>query len=153
MLELPHTVVGAVIAAKIGNPALALPLSLASHFALDLVPHWNPHLNAEMKRFGKVTRRTTLFIAGDVTLSLAAGFLIASGFLPNYDKVSFVLAGALMGVLPDLVESPHFFFNQHWGPIEKLVKFQKSIQNDAPPIWGVATQLLLLVASFVWLYS
>src|SRR3990167_7624533 len=36
-----HAVIGTVIAAKIGNPALAIPLALASHVAADFFPHWD----------------------------------------------------------------------------------------------------------------
>ena len=49
MLETPHVAVGAAIAASIPNPLIAIPLAFASHFALELVPHWNPHLNTELK--------------------------------------------------------------------------------------------------------
>lgn len=152
MLELPHTVVGAAIAAKIGNPALSLPLALASHFALDLLPHWNPHLNAEMKTHGHITRKTMLFIATDVFLSLAGGLLIASTALPDRNQFAIIITGALMGVLPDLVEAPHFFLGTKWAPIQKLLKFQKSIQNDAPPFLGILTQVLLMAAVFAWVF-
>lgn len=151
MLELPHAVVGAVIATKIGNPALALPLALASHFALDLVPHWNPHLNTEVAKYGKITIKSKLLIAGDVALSLVGGLFIASYKLPDINSFIIVVLGALMGVLPDLVEAPYFFFNLRWRPVEKLIKFQKSIQNDAPKIFGLATQAIILLASFLWL--
>ena len=53
MLETPHVIVGAAIAYKVVNPALALPLALGSHFILDITPHWNPHLSTETKKFGK----------------------------------------------------------------------------------------------------
>lgn len=152
MLELPHTVVGAAIAAKVGNPALALPLALASHFALDLLPHWNPHLNTELKSFGRVTQKTTLFVATDVVLSLAGGLLIASTVLPDQNHFVIVILGAFMGVLPDAIEAPHFFLGARWAPVERLLRFQKSIQNDAPPFLGILTQVLLLGAVFAWVF-
>lgn len=152
MLELPHTVVGAAIAAKVGNPALALPLALASHFALDLLPHWNPHLNTELNRLGKLSRKTVTFIATDVALSLAGGLLIAGTVLPDRNQFVIVILGAFMGILPDLVEAPHFFLGLHHPWILRLVKFQKSIQNDTPPFLGILTQVLLLVAVFAWVF-
>lgn len=152
MLELPHTVVGAAIAAKIGNPALSLPIALASHFVLDLLPHWNPHLNTELKNHGKITSRTTLFVATDVFLSLAGGLLIASTVLPDTNRFILVILGALMGILPDLIEAPYFFLGLRWEPIERLIKFQKSIQNDARPFLGVLTQVILLAAVFAWIF-
>lgn len=50
MLETPHVLIGAAIATKVGNPFLAIPLAFASHFVLETVPHWNPHLNTETKK-------------------------------------------------------------------------------------------------------
>lgn len=152
MLELPHTIVGAAIAAKIGNPALSLPLALASHFALDLLPHWNPHLNTELNKFGRLSNKTLTFIATDVFLSLAGGLLIASTVLPDQSKFMYVIVGAFMGVLPDVLEAPHFLTSLRIWPIEKLLKFQKSIQNDAPPFLGILTQVLLLAAVFAWVF-
>lgn len=151
VLELPHTLVGAAIATKIGNPALSLPLALASHFALDLIPHWNPHLNTEIRENGKISSKTTLIIASDVLLSLVAGFYIASNQLPDKTGFTIVILGALMGILPDLAEAPYFFLEFRWKPIEKLLKFQKSIQNDAPPFVGLATQIIIMGAVFLWL--
>lgn len=152
MLELSHTIVGAAIAAKIGNPALALPLSLASHFALDLVPHWNPHLNTEIKKYGRLKKKTLYFIGLDVLASLIAGFFLAAQYKPDIYLMATVLLGGLMGVLPDLVESPHFLFNKRWEPIEKLIKFQKSIQNDAHPIIGISTQVIIVSAALWWFF-
>lgn len=144
--------VGAAIAAKIGNPALSLPLALASHFALDLLPHWNPHLNTELNRLGKLSGKTVTFIATDMFLGLAGGLLIASTVLPDQNQFAIVVLGAFMGVLPDLAEAPHFFLGFHHPWILKLVKFQKSIQNDTPPFLGILTQVLLLAAVFAWVF-
>ena len=114
MIELPHAVVGAAIAAKVGNPALSLPLALASHFVLDLVPHWNPHLNRDTARF--------------ITIAF----------------------GAFFGVLPDVAEAPFFFLKSKNKWLERLVKFQSSLQFNVPLIPGVISQLLVLVAALWW---
>lgn len=37
-----HALTGAVIALAIDKPLLAIPLALLSHFALDIIPHYNP---------------------------------------------------------------------------------------------------------------
>jgi hypothetical protein len=152
VLELPHAIVGATIAAKLGNPALALPLSLASHFALDLLPHWNPHLNTEMKTKGKLSNTTNLIITADVIASVIAGTYIAAQFLPDRTMFTYVIFGAFLGVAPDVVEAPHFFLNMKIPLIEHLLKFQKSIQNDAPPFLGLSTQVIVILASLWWLW-
>ena len=153
MLELPHVVVGAAIATKIGNPALALPLALSSHFVLDVLPHWNPHLNRELKEKGRIGLKTTMFIVVDVIASLAAGFFIASQVLPDVTHFWVVIAASFLAVAPDVVEGPHFFLRWRYPFVEKLIKFQKSIQNDAPPLLGLLTQVLIMGAAFWWIFS
>lgn len=153
MLELPHVVVGATIAAKIGNPALALPLALASHFALDVLPHWNPHLNSELKSHGRVTGRTTTFVVVDGIGSLVAGFAIASTVLPSINHFIIVILGSFLAVLPDLVEAPHYFLRKEHPLITKFITFQKSIQTDSPIWLGLPTQALIVAAALWWLFS
>jgi hypothetical protein len=41
MLSISHAVTGAFIAVKVGNPALAIPLILLSHYLEDAIPHWD----------------------------------------------------------------------------------------------------------------
>lgn len=149
--ELPHTIVGAAIAVKVGNPALAIPLAFLSHFALEFVPHWNPHLYTETKKFGRVTRRSTLFVAADVALSLAAGFFIASTVLPDVGHFWTVIASSFVAVLPDVLEGPWFFLNFKHKALERLILFQRSLQFDAPLVPGILTQLATIAAAFWWI--
>lgn len=151
MIELPHAALGAVIAYKIGNPALALPLALASHFALDFIPHWNPHLNREMEKYGHITKKTKWVIVTDVVLSLAVGFYIASLVLPDTKRAIIIILGSFMGVLPDLVEAPYFFTNSKNEFLAALVKFQSALQFNVPIIPGLVSQALVLLATFWWL--
>lgn len=153
MVELPHTIVGAVIAVKVGNPALALPLAFASHFALEFVPHWNPHLYTETKKFGRVTKKSTWFVAADVVLSLAAGFFVASTVLPDLGHFWTVIAASFAAVLPDVAEGPWFFLNFKHPALERLILFQRSIQFDTSPIPGILTQLVTIAAAFWWIFT
>ena len=152
MLETPHVVVGAAIAFKVGNPALALPLALGSHFILEKIPHWNPHLNTEKKNHGKITSQTTAIVVADTLLSLVLGSLIAFKAYPDITKVSIVLLGAFLAALPDLIEAPYFFLNQKSEFILKWIKFKKSIQANAEIFPGLIYQLLTIVASFWWVF-
>jgi hypothetical protein len=40
MQAINHTVFGSLIATTISEPAIALPLALASHFLMDAIPHY-----------------------------------------------------------------------------------------------------------------
>ena len=152
MLETPHVVVGAAIATFIPNPLIALPLAFGSHFVLEKVPHWNPHLNTELKKYGKVTKNSTAIVAVDVVLSLVLGFAIASRVLPNTNHFIVVLMACFMSVLPDLIEGPYFFLGIDSPFVQKWIKFQKSIQNDTSIVPGLLTQLITILIALWWIY-
>lgn len=153
MLELPHVLLGAAIAVKFQNPVIAIPVSFASHFVLDLLPHWNPHINREVEKFGKPARKSVAIILVDSTLALIIGTTIA--FTKGTDTLLFltILASCFAAVLPDVVEAPYYFMGKKTFVIEKWISWQKSIQNDVAPIPGLASQLAIIVASLWWIFN
>lgn len=153
MLETPHVFVGAAIASSIPNPFIAIPLAFASHFVLETVPHWNPHLNTETKKFGNPTKRSTVIAATDAVTALASGTFIAFKALPNSGSTLLILACCFAAVLPDLIEGPYFFLKMRSGWAKKWIAFQKAFQNDTTPFWGILTQLITVVAAVWWLKS
>ena len=152
MLETPHAILGAAIAVKLGNPALSIPIAFASHFILEKVPHWNPHLNMETEKYGKPTKNSTVIVIIDSSSALIAGSAIAFSQAPNTTMVIGTLLSSFAAVLPDLIEAPYFFLNiRNNKYIKRWIKFQKSIQVNAPPFWGLLTQVLTIAAVFLWL--
>lgn len=146
MLELAHALTGGVIAYKIGNPALALPLAFVSHFAVDLLPHWNPHLAKEKKRFGCVSKKTTFLVVIDCLIGLTLGLFLAFKALPDIRRMFLVIAGCFLAILPDLIEAPFFFLNQKGKFIKKLVNFQSKIQYGVHFWPGMLFQALYISA-------
>lgn len=153
VIETPHVIVGAAIAIKVVNPALALPLALGSHFILDKVPHWNPHLFTETQKYGKPTRKSNLIVAADVAASIFVGGYIASQALPNTAQAVTILACCLISVAPDIVEGPYFYLNFKNKTIEKWIRFQRSFQNNVSFLPGILTQIITVAASLWWIYS
>jgi hypothetical protein len=153
VLETPHVIVGAAIATKVVHPALAIPLAFGSHFLLEKVPHWNPHLNTETEKYGKPTRRSTQIVILDTSLALIAGFFIASRALPNTAHAITILASCFAASLPDIVEGPYFFLNMRHELIKKWIKFQKSLQADTSIVPGLLTQIITIVAAFWWIFN
>lgn len=151
MLETPHVIVGAAIAIKLGNPALAIPLAFGSHFILEKVPHWNPHINTEKRTYGKITQKSKNIIMADTGLALISGFYIASRTLPNTAQFWTVIIASFFSVLPDVIEGPYYFFNFKNNFIDKWIKFQKSLQNDTNVIPGLITQIITIAAALVWI--
>jgi len=151
VLETPHVIVGAAIATRVVNPALALPLAFASHFVLEKVPHWNPHLNTETEKYGKPTKKSTNIVIADVAASLAAGFFIASRVLPDTGHFVTILAASFVAALPDIIEGPYFFLGVRSTIVKKWILFQKSIQADTTLVPGLLTQLATVIAAFWWI--
>lgn len=151
MLETPHVFIGAAIATKFPNPFIAIPLAFASHFVMEMVPHWNPHLNQETKKYGHVTRKSTIITAIDSTIALVSGSIIAFRYLPDIKMVALILACCFFAVLPDIIEGPYFFLKIKNKFIESWIKFQKSIQSDTSVIPGLLTQVVTILAVIFWI--
>ena len=145
MLELPHTIVGATIATKIPNPLISLPLAFFSHFFLDLIPHWNPSLYSETKKFGKPTQRSTQFVILDIILSLGAGFFIASRALPNINQAIIIVLACFATVMVDVIEGFYFFLGIRTKFLENLIEFQHRYQRRVPIIPGVVVQIVIIL--------
>lgn len=153
MLETPHVMVGAAIASKIPNPLISIPLALASHFILEKIPHWNPHLNTETEKYGKPTKRSTVITIVDSTIALISGSYFAYQALPNTYHALTILAACFFSILPDLVEAPYFFLNFRKAILKKWIYWQKSIQVDTPLGIGLVTQLIVVLAAIYFARS
>ena len=120
MLVTNHVLSGAVIGAVTRHPVPAFLLGIASHFALDSVPHWG--------RWGG--RRKFLRVAvpdGLVGLAVIGGM---TAFAPS-DRRLAVLAGMAGAALPDLDKPGRLFFGR--SPFPPAVdRFHSSIQDEAP---------------------
>lgn len=150
MLELPHTIIGATIATKIGNPALAFPLAFLSNFLLDLLPHWNPHLNTELKKYGKISTKSYFIVFADVILGLIAGLYLSFRFWPDAGKVIFILSAIALAIIADTIEAPYFFFGWKNSFLKKLIAFQSRLQFNVPLVPGMISQAVFLGICF-WL--
>lgn len=151
MLETPHVMVGAAIAVKSGNPYLAIPLALASHFVLDRIPHWNPHFYTESQKLGKPSKKSTILALVDEGVALASGLFIAYQFVPDYKMVAIIIASCFFAVLPDQIKYPFFFMKKKTGLLKKWTDWERSIQIEIKPFWGILTQLAVILASIYWM--
>jgi hypothetical protein len=153
MLETPHVIVGAAIASKIVHPALAIPLALGSHFILETIPHWNPHLNTETEKYGKPTKQTTILVIADATAALLIGSYVAYRALPNSTLALTIFIASFASILPDLAEAPYFFLGVRSQLIKRWIVFQKRLQADAGIVVGLLTQLAVVGVGLWWIFS
>lgn len=145
MLETPHVALGVAIAVAIPNPLISIPLAFASHFALDMVPHWNPHINTEMKKYGKLTNPTLFIIAVDLALALLLTIFIGK-------TNPYIYLASFMSILPDIAEGPYFLYGWRNKYLDIILRFQRSIQANANIFWGLLTQIIILVACIIWIF-
>jgi hypothetical protein len=153
MLELPHAVVGATIALLIPEPSISLPLAFASHFIMDLYPHWNPHIGQELKRFGKITSHTMTILWLDSTSAIFVGISLAKLLFPDYTRAAVLLLCCFLSVLPDVIEIPIFIFHKKWSFLKKLARVFSKLQSRLPAPAGIYTQLIVLLVCFLLIFK
>ncbi|MDO8460976.1 MAG: hypothetical protein Q7S38_00890 [bacterium] len=135
-----HAVIGTVIAAKIGNPALAIPIALLSHIAADLFPHWDSGTN------GKKKSRRRMFIesAIDVCIGFAVSYAILFLFFPNTSLI-YAFFMIIVAQSFDWISAPYYILKIKFLPLKWFYEFQSSINSKLDKPWGIINQVAVLI--------
>ena len=142
MLTIAHAASGALIATKVSNPILSVPLILASHYLQDYILHWD--LGTGLTG-GKKSKWLALAQEITIDMTLAALFLhyfFPGDTLPIDQTAAF---GAFVSLIPDFIEAPKNFLS--WEPkiIRPFNKFHHGFHNSTTNmIVGLTPQLILL---------
>lgn len=137
-----HAVLGTIIAAKVGNPALAIPLALLSHVAADIFPHWDVATNGNTKN-KKDKRKLLILSFFDVLLGFTMSFIILSVFFSK-TNLSYAFLLIIVSQLFDWMVAPYYFFNIDLPPFNWTYKFQKLFDNELDKPWGIINQIAVL---------
>jgi hypothetical protein len=114
-----HVLSGALIGALIRRPAAAFAVGVASHFALDAVPHWGDWAS---------TRHFLRAAVPDGLISLAAMGAITA--LAPAERRPAVVAGMTGAALPDIDKPTKLWLG--WSPWPRPVdQFHIRIQPEA----------------------
>ena len=114
-----HVLSGALIGALARHPLPAFAVGVASHFALDAVPHWGD--------WGS-TRRFLQVAVPDGLIGLAAMAALAA--LSPAERRPAVVAGMAGAALPDISKPTRLWFG--WSPFPAAVdRFHGRIQPEA----------------------
>lgn len=136
-----HAIIGTIIAAKIGNPALAIPIAIASHVAADLFPHWDTGTNKKLKS------KSDFFIqsVADLTLSYVAMLLLVVFIFPQTNLIyAFIIVIASQGF--DWASAPYSFWGIKNPPIFYwFYRLQKKFDNKLDKPWGIIGQVAVLI--------
>jgi hypothetical protein len=129
---------GALIAAVLPQPAVAIPLAFVSHFVLDAMPHYG-----DTNKHSWLNRNFKYVLAIDLVLSIL--FLSAIIALQPVSWVLLIICG-IVAVSPDVLWLPYFLADLKHQELEhsRLAKFLKWIQWGERP-WGIYIEGIFLV--------
>jgi hypothetical protein len=155
MTATAHALVGTVIAAKIGNPALAIPLALASHVIMDMIPHWD----ALTTRREKGRFLSFIDVCLDGTAALLASAVLLFLFFPSTNPL-YALLIIFAALFEDLLAAPYLILNWNFFPFYQFYRLTKLTDNTLNHgvklnnIWGKLDQVavvagVVLVAKLV----
>lgn len=140
MQALNHVAFGALVGAAVHEPAIALPIALASHFVMDAIPHYGedpataPGTNGYHWRTLGDAAASLLFIAGVVALQPA--------------NLALILGCIFLATLPDLLW-PIALHIKHHGALWDFFKFHKHIQHEDRQFWPVEVIWFMLTTAAV----
>lgn len=147
MTGLNHAVTGALVAAAAGQPEIGLPAAFASHFAIDVIPHWNYKLPG-----GEYMKRLAMIM--DLTLSLV--FLLILSVTVNASP-RLIIAGGLLGMAPDafwlirdFFPRTKKFYSRGW--VKKLLGWHSRLQWSETGR-GIYVEAAWLVLTLVLAYK
>ena len=136
-----HALVGTVIAAKVGNPALAIPIALASHFLCDALPHWDTGYDRENQSKTRFVAATAI----DVVLGFVLSWTLIVLFFPSTNLLYAFLI-IIVSELPDWLTAPYLFFDLKIQPFLSIYKLQKKFDTELDLPWGFINQAAVLTA-------
>jgi hypothetical protein len=135
-----HALIGTVIAAKVGNPALAIPIAIASHFLADTIPHWDTGYNRERES----KKRFVIESAADVGLGFVLSYALIALFFPTTNLL-YAFLMIIMAQLPDWLTVPYLFLNWNFPPFTWIYDFQKKFDSSIGLPWGIITQVIAVI--------
>lgn len=132
-----HAIIGTVIAAKIGNPTMAIPLAIASHVAADYFPHWDFATNRKFKTKERVFKESV----ADVLFGFLISYLIIYFLFPQANLIyTFLIIIAAQSL--DWLMAPYFFWKI------KIFKWAyeigKATNRELNKPWGIINQVAIL---------
>lgn len=120
MLVTNHVLSGALIGAVVRRPIAAFGVGVASHFVLDMVPHWGDWR----------TRRDFLSVAVPDGLAGLAAIAAFTAISPG-DRRLAIMAGMAGAALPDIDKPVKLWFGRSPWPAA-VNRFHDRIQREAP---------------------
>jgi len=142
MLSIAHGATGALIASKIPNPLISLPLIILSHYIEDRIPHWDVGQGLTKK---KKSKKAAFFeeLLFDFPLSIIFIYFV---FQVGHPFDWRIWLGWFTGLLPDFLEFPYLFLGMKFFPIKQLAKLHAFVHRSTPDkLWGILPQIFVIL--------
>lgn len=140
-----HAVIGVVIASKIGNPYIAIPVAILSHIAADAFPHWDTGTNRKKKS------RLRFWIDSLIDLSVSLLLPLFLGpFLNPSTSLPYIYLIVISAQLLDWLTVPYLFLKINFQPFAWMQRFQLSFDNRLDKPWGIITQAAVLLILIIF---
>lgn len=156
MTSTAHAIVASAIALKFPDPVTAVSLSFASHFVMDLIPHWDMGTNWRNRN----KTQTGTFAIIETLTGITIAYLAYNASVP-LGHLAIAISASL---LPDWLEIPWFLFFAHRnseklrhdaGFFEKIsfaiYKGESLFHTKAQFPFGVFTQILTVILFLIML--
>lgn len=146
-----HFLVGAAIGKLTGNSFIAAPLSFASHYALDMVPHWQPAAVKNYKEAGfrGADKRDLLMKA----IEPLCGVVITGALIYfNREAMAPMLVGAVFNLIPDILPFLEWGFGLKSRP-RFLQWFEATWHGQAKFTTGLALQFVVFAPITLYMLS
>jgi hypothetical protein len=146
MILSTHAVVGGAIASLMpGHPVLAFVIGVASHYALDAIPHADyPLYSISVRRSAPSAMTLNWLLVQDlglITLDACVGLAIVIWLYASLGATIAVLAGAIGAMLPDPLQVMQKLYPRE--PLRSLQRFHVWMHTKRRLGWtlGVTSQL------------
>lgn len=146
MILSTHYVVGMAVASQTGSPLLMPLLSMASHFILDRIPHWE-YLENE-----KQIKNNIPLIFLDLVAPAALSLLVFSSGALDFQNLFWLNLGGFFGILPDGMVFLKIVTKSKNIWLKKFFNFHRKnhTKTDLGRFWGIATQsTIFLICAIV----
>ncbi len=139
MTSISHALIGASIAAKVGNPYLTGVLALVTHFVCDAIPHWDLGTNWRSRR----RLVTGLMAIAETLFAIIFTYLI----FRNLVKPTILLMAIFFSLVPDWAEVPYYILLPQPPKIFYWIyKAQSLVHSKLNHPAGIITQALVVIA-------
>lgn len=149
-----HALIGAAIALSVKRPELAIPLAFVSHFAADLIPHYNPPgsnrstFKNHAESWSRKMRKTSFRFIFTIDMTLLVLLLIVLPFMaPSSVSPLTLFLSMIAAISPDFLGGIQYLSKIFFGMKFKngrFTNFHISLQWMERP-WGIYVELVWFV--------